>query len=108
MPHGNSKKKKTPYVRTWESTRDQLKIVAGEMKAREAVHHAITEGLGGLQSCVGLGQVPRNRQQVKDMARPRAAEGCPILTNRLQWNGISLIGTIGTNGISFIPLVLHW
>ena len=58
MPHGNSKKKKTPYVRTWESTKDQLKIVAGEMKAREADHHAITEGLGGLQSCVGLGQVP--------------------------------------------------
>ena len=69
MPHGNSKKKKTPYVRTWESTKDQLKIVAGEMKAREAVHHAIEEGLGGLQSCVGLGQVPRDRQQVKDIAR---------------------------------------
>ena len=72
MPHGNSKKKKTPYVRTWESTKDQLKIAAGEMKAREAVHHTITEGLGGLQSCVGLGQVPRNRQQVKDMARRKA------------------------------------
>ncbi len=42
------------------------------MKAREAVHHAITEGLGGLQSCVGFGQVPRNRQQVKDMARRKA------------------------------------
>ena len=69
MPHGNSKKKKTPYVRTWESIRDQLKIVAGKMIAREAVHRAITDGLGGLQSCVGLGQVPRNRQQVKDIAR---------------------------------------
>ena len=69
MPHGNSKKKKTPYVRTCESIRDQLKIVAGKMIAREAVHHAITDGLGGLQSCVGLGQVPRNRQQVKDIAR---------------------------------------
>ena len=42
------------------------------MKAREAVHHAKTEGLGGLQSCVGLGQVPRNPQQVKDMARRKA------------------------------------
>ena len=69
---GIPRKKKTPYVRTWESTKNQLKIVAGKMKAREAVHHAITKGLGGLQSCVGLGQVPRNRQQVKDMARPRA------------------------------------
>ena len=67
MSHGNSKK--TPYVRTWESTKDQLKIVAGEMKAREAVHHAIAEGLGGAQSCVGLGQVPRDQQQVKEMAR---------------------------------------
>ena len=61
-------------------------------------------------------------------------EGCPILTNRLQWNGIQsigiplvkcmplwglkyfrpfylstgVLGTIGTNGISFIPLVSHW
>ena len=43
------------------------------MKAREAVHHAITEGLVGLQSCMGLGQVPRNQQQVKDMARRRVA-----------------------------------
>ena len=66
------REKKTPYVRTWESTRDQLKIVAGEMKAKEAVHRAITDGLDGLQSCVGLGQVPRNRQQVKDMARRKA------------------------------------
>ena len=71
MPHGTSKKKKTPFIRTWESTGDQL-IVAGEMKAREAVHHAITDDLGGLQSCVGLGQVSRNRQQVNDMARRKA------------------------------------
>ena len=37
MPQGNSKKKKMPYVRT----RDQLKIVAGEMKPKEALHHVI-------------------------------------------------------------------
>ena len=42
------------------------------MKAREAVHYAITDGLGALQSCVGLGRVPRKRQQVKDMARRKA------------------------------------
>ena len=81
MPHGNSKKKKTPYVRTWESTRHQLKIVVGEMRAREAVHHAITDGLGGLQSCVGLVQVPRNRQQVKDMARRKAVSKGLYLKN---------------------------
>ena len=42
------------------------------MKAREAVQDAIVERLGGLHSCVGLGQMPRNRQQGKDMARRRA------------------------------------
>lgn len=72
MPHGNSKKNKMPYLCTWESTRDQQKFVAREMKAKEAIHHAITEGLGGLQSCVGLGQVLQNRQQVKAMARHKA------------------------------------
>ena len=58
MTHGNSKKQKTEYVRTWKSTKDQIKNVAGEMKAREAVHHEITEGLGSLQSLVGMGQGP--------------------------------------------------
>ena len=72
MPHGNSEKKKTPYIRTWKRHKRSAEIVAGEIKAREAVHHAITDGLGGLQSRVGLGQVPRNRQQVKDMARRKA------------------------------------
>ena len=43
-----------------------------KIKAREAVHYAITDGLGGLQSCVGLGRVPRKRQQVNDMARRKA------------------------------------
>ena len=71
LKHENDFKKRIDIL-FWESTRDQLKIFAGEMKAREAVHHAITDGLGGLQSCVGLGQVPRNRQQVKDMARWKA------------------------------------
>ena len=81
MPHGNSKKKKTLFVRTWESTKDHLKIVAGEMKAKEAVQHAIAERLGGLQSCVGLGQIPRNRQQVKDIARCRAVNKGNYLKN---------------------------
>ena len=74
MPHGNSKKK-APYVRTWASTRKQLEHVAGAMKPREAVHYAIAEGLGGLKSCSGLGQVPRNRQQVGDMARRKFSSG---------------------------------
>ena len=69
---GIPKKKRRHIFVPGKGTRDQLKIVAGEIKAREAVHHAITDGLGGLQSSVGLGQVPRNRQQVKDMARRKA------------------------------------
>ena len=45
LKHNNDFKKRIDIV-FWESTRDQLKIFAGEMKAREAVHHAITDGLG--------------------------------------------------------------
>ena len=81
MPHGNSKKKKAAYVRTWASTREQLERVAGEMKPREAVHYAIAEGLGGLQTCSGIGQVPRNRQQVADMARRKDASKGPCRKN---------------------------
>ena len=69
---GIPKKKRRHIFVPGKGTRDQRKIVAGEMKTREAVHHAITDGLDGLQSSVGLGQVPRNRQQVKDMARRKA------------------------------------
>lgn len=81
MPHGNSKKKKAAYVRTWASTREQLERVAGAMKPREAVHYAIAEGLGGLQTCSGIGQVPRNRQQVADMARRKEASKGPCRKN---------------------------
>jgi hypothetical protein len=68
MPHGNSKKK-DHFVRTWASTKECLKDVAGKMKPREAMHHAVTSSLGGLHSCTGVGQVPRGRQQVSDIAR---------------------------------------
>lgn len=51
------------------------------MKAREAVQDAIAERLGGLHSCVGLGQIPRNRQQGKDMARRRAVNKGSFLKN---------------------------
>lgn len=36
-------------------------------KPREVVYKAVTEELGGLSSCVSLGQLPRSRQQVMDM-----------------------------------------
>ena len=77
------RRKKAPFVRTWESTKDHLKIVAGEMKAREPIQPAIVERPrpGGLHSCVGLVQIPRNRQQVKDMARRRAVNKGSFLKN---------------------------
>ena len=84
MPHGNSKKK-IPYVRTWESTKDQLRIVAGEMKAREAIHHAIAEGLGVPQSCVGLGQ------------------SCEIDSKLKIWQGVNLSTKEVTHGLGCPP-----
>lgn len=68
IPHGNSKKKQD-YIRTWESTKGLLEEASDKKKPRDAVHHVMENGLGGLTSCVGLGQMPRNRQQSSDLKR---------------------------------------
>ena len=39
------------------------------MNPQEAVHHTVSHYLAGLHSCSGLGQIPRSRQQVSDIAR---------------------------------------
>ena len=57
------------FVRTWASTKEHMADAAKKMKPREAVHHVISSDLGGLQACTGMGQVPRNRQQVADISR---------------------------------------
>ncbi|CAB4007303.1 Hypothetical predicted protein, partial [Paramuricea clavata] len=69
-PHRNSKKKDTNhYVRTWESTKTAIKQESNSAKLpREAVHNVVNK-IGGVQSCAGLGQLPRGRQQVKDLKR---------------------------------------
>lgn len=63
--HKNTKSRsRVPYVRTWESTKDLLKQKSSEMNPREVVHKTIADDLGGISSCSGLGQLPRDRQQV--------------------------------------------
>ena len=67
-PHGNSKaKEKSHYVRTWQSTKDAIKNSA--KLPRKCVHDVIHDVTEDSQSCTGLGQLPRGRQQVKDMKR---------------------------------------
>ena len=75
-PHGNSRKKDTQqYVRTWDSTKKKLREESGRKQPREAVHDVLDQALGGIQACPGLGQIPRNRQQAKDLLRKQAKGG---------------------------------
>ena len=40
-------------------------------KPRDAVHKVVRDGLGGVTSCTGVGQLPRSRQQASDLKRNR-------------------------------------
>ena len=68
-PHGNCKSRSSGYMRTWTSTKTFLKSASEESKPREVVYKSVTEELGGLPGCSGIGQLPRGRQQVKDFGR---------------------------------------
>ncbi len=71
-PHGNSRKKGTQqYVRTWDSTKKDLIEESESKHPREAIHSVIDKAWRRIQTCVGLGQIPRNRQQAKDLIRNR-------------------------------------
>ena len=68
--HRNAKNTKSEYVRTWESTKDAVKNLAETNKPHEVVHQVI-KGLGGVDKCTIVGQMVRDRQQVKDLTRNR-------------------------------------
>ncbi len=36
---------------------------------RDALHKVIAEDLGGIATCASVGQIPRGRQQVKDLRK---------------------------------------
>jgi hypothetical protein len=86
MPHGNFNKK-DHFVRTWASTRESLKDVAGKMKPREAVYHTVTSSLGGFHLCTGVGQVPRSQQQVSDIVRNKKDQKSEITTSHKNISG---------------------
>ena len=75
--HGNSKTSSTkPYVRTWSSKKEALKNVSNELNPCVIAHKVVKDDLGGLANCSSIGQMPRNRQQVKDLARNQSAASC--------------------------------
>ena len=62
VPHGNSGKKDThQYVQTWESMKRDLREESDGKYPREAIHGVPNKAMGGIQSCVSLGQIPRIR-----------------------------------------------
>lgn len=59
-------------------TKVLLETASQDKRPRDAVHHVISENLGGILSCGGIGQLPRNRQQSSDLKRKRAVEERPM------------------------------
>lgn len=68
-PHKNTRNSSQAYVRTWESTKSLIRDAAKDMRPREIVYKTVAESLGGMSKCSSHGQLPRGRQQVKDLAR---------------------------------------
>ena len=85
-PHGNCKLQTTGYIRTWTSTKTFLKSASEESKPREVVYKTVTEELGGLSGCTGIGQLPRGRQQVKDFGR-KSKDKTNVPLNNLSGTG---------------------
>ncbi len=53
-------------VIAWCSTRSNREL---PQKPREAIHHVIGKEIGGIRSCSGIGQLPRDRQQANYLKR---------------------------------------
>ena len=58
-----------PYIRTWASTKESVKNASELVQPRDAVHKVIVDDLGGIAACSSVGQIPRGRQQVKDLGK---------------------------------------
>ena len=68
--HGNSKNSSLkPYIRTCASTKESVRNASKQVQPRDAVHKVIADDLGGIASCSSVGQIPRGRQQFKDLGK---------------------------------------
>ena len=52
-----------------------LKDATNKKKPREAIHHVVGNEIGGIRSCSGIGQLPRNRQQANYFRRIKSNFG---------------------------------
>ena len=72
-------------MRTWEGTKAYLEKASQVKRPRDAVHHVISDNLGGIRSCDGIRQLPRNHQQASDLKCKRIDEN----SSQLQRKNIS-------------------
>jgi hypothetical protein len=63
-PHGNSKKKSTPYYRTMETTKERLKSITQTTKPSASIFVDLEEA-GGLSNVQSPGEIARNVRQAK-------------------------------------------
>ena len=64
--HGNSKKSARPYIRTAQSTLEEIKVNMKQMTPKEAVN-MVYEKVGGVVSANSLSELPRDRRQAYNL-----------------------------------------
>ena len=76
-PHGNSKANSGAqhHIRTWESTKECVRNASKCLQPRETVHKVVKDDIGGIAACSSVGQIPRGRQQVKDLRKSATKTG---------------------------------
>ena len=66
-PHGNNKLRKQPFCRTHPSTMALIKKEAENCAPKDAVG-AVYKKQGGIMGATSIGELPRNRQQISNVA----------------------------------------
>ena len=73
QPHGNSKYRNQPYVRTQQFTKDEIKSLAPTSKPKD-IFHSVLEAKGGVGGLTMPGQIVRDRQQIYNLKRQKECE----------------------------------
>ena len=86
-PHGNSKKKSTPYYRTMETTKERSKSITQNTKPSASILIDLEEA-GGISNVKSSGEIVRNIRQAKHYRTTgNSSNTASGVTNDLQIRG---------------------
>ena len=76
-PHGNLKANSRARhdIKSWESTKKCIRNSSKGLQPRDTVHQVLKEDIREIAACSGVGQMLRERQQVKDLRKSATKTG---------------------------------